>query len=72
MIKYSAAYIPVNPDFVISDIDKQRDVDDEILGVTAMIYNISSWGVPTNPSVYLENTIGQRSVLCDNEFERFC
>lgn len=58
MLKYSATYVPFNPNFVISDIPKRNDVIPEIPGITAIIYNILARGVPTKPSLYLENAIG--------------
>ena len=58
MKKYSGGYSFVNPNFVISDITTKQPIDEELLGVIAVTKNILFRGVPTKPSVYLSQVLG--------------
>lgn len=59
MEKYSGGYIPINPNFVIGGLNKKVSLDFELQGIMDIVYNILFRGVPTNPSIYLKNNIGE-------------
>lgn len=59
MEKYSGGYIPINPNFVIGGLNKKVSLDFELQGIIDIVYNILFRGVPTNPSIYLKNNIGE-------------
>lgn len=59
MKKFSGGYIPINPNFVIGGLNKKVSLDFELQGIMDIVYNILFRGVPTNPSIYLKNNIGE-------------
>ena len=59
MEKFSGGYIPINPNFVIGGLNKKVPLDFELQGIIDIVYNILFRGVPTNPSIYLKNNIGE-------------
>ncbi|MEI3535609.1 MAG: DUF559 domain-containing protein [Bacilli bacterium] len=67
MEKFSGGYIPINPNFVIGGLNKKVSLDFELQGITDIVYNILFRGVPTNPSIYLKNNIGE----IEDEYEDF-
>lgn len=67
MEKYSGGYIPINPNFVIGGLNKKASLDFELQGIIDIVYNILFRGVPTNPSIYLKNNIGE----IDDKYEDF-
>lgn len=67
MEKFSGGYIPINPNFVIGGLNKKVSLDFELQGIIDIVYNILFRGVPTNPSIYLKNNIGE----IDDKYEDF-
>lgn len=59
MEKFSGGYIPINPNFVIGGLNKKVPLDFELQGIIDIVYNILFRGVPSNPSIYLKNNIGE-------------
>ena len=58
MIRVSGGYVSINPNFVISGIKVNAKVDDELYGVIAILKNILLRGVPTKPSAFLREVLG--------------
>ena len=52
MKKYSCSYNGINPNFVLSDIEKHQDIDPVFFGMLDIVSNIIMRGVPTIPSQY--------------------
>lgn len=67
MEKFSGGYIPINPNFVIGGLNKKVPLDFELQGIIDIVYNILFRGVPTNPSIYLKNNIGE----IEDKYENF-
>ena len=64
MLKHSGGYIPINPNFVVGINEEQvKNIDVELQGIVSIIHNILFRGVPTKPSHYLKNNIGQLNKL---------
>ena len=59
MIKISGGYVPINPNFIISGIKKEKEISDELRAILAVLENILLRGVPTKPSKFLSDTIGE-------------
>lgn len=59
MIKISGGYTVINPNFVISEIEKKEDITPEQRSIFAVLENILLRGVPTKPSKTLYERIGE-------------
>lgn len=55
---YSGGYVPFNPNFVISEINTKSSVDQNLSDVIDIVKNILFRGVPTKPSVFLQEQLG--------------
>lgn len=59
MLKYSGGYVSINPNFVVGiNEENTTEIGSELYGIISVIYNILFRGVPTKPSPYLQEKIG--------------
>lgn len=68
MKKYSCSYNGINPNFVLSDIEKHQDIDTVFAGILDIASNIIMRGVPTIPSQYLIESVGTPSLYNDTVY----
>ena len=68
MKKYSCSYNGINPNFVLSDIEKHQDIDPVFFGMLDIVSNIIMRGVPTIPSQYLIESVGTSSLYNDTVY----
>ena len=56
---YSGGYVPFNPNFVISTIKTKSSVSQTFSDVIDIVKNILFRGVPTKPSIFLQECLGK-------------
>ena len=56
---YSGGYVPFNPNFVIANLKDKPNADKKLSGIIDILKNILFRGVPSIPSIFLREYIGE-------------